>query len=85
MVSEIQNGLAQVRILEKDMLIQYEQPEQLKKTHAAWLESIQNVKKAGETFNQGAPEKDTEVVQGLLQHLERYQELFTPVARQLLA
>ncbi len=79
------NSLAQVRGLEKDMIIQYEQPDQLEKTHANWQAGLKQVRAAGEAFVAGAPEQDVQALQKLLQHLEQYEQFFTPVARQLLA
>ena len=47
LVAKLQGSLTQVRNLEKEMIIQYEQPEQLKKTHAEWTTSLQAVQAAG--------------------------------------
>ena len=85
LMARLQSGLAQVRLLEKDMVIQYEQPEQLQKTHAAWLDSIQAVRAAGASYAQVATAQEAQAVQTLLGHLTQYHELFAPVARQLLA
>lgn len=85
LMNKLQTSLAQVRSLEKDMVIQYEQPEQLEKTHAAWQSSLQAVRTAGEEFGKAAPEQDVQVLQALIKHLDQYQEFFVPVARQLLA
>ncbi|WP_286996936.1 MULTISPECIES: methyl-accepting chemotaxis protein [Comamonas] len=84
-MAQLQNSLAQVRGLEKDMIIQYEQPAQLEKTHANWQAGLKQVRAAGEAFVAGAPEQDVQALQKLLQHLEQYEQFFTPVARQLLA
>ncbi|ANY61041.1 chemotaxis protein [Comamonas aquatica] len=84
LVAKLQGSLTQVRNLEKEMIIQYEQPEQLKKTHAEWTTSLQAVQAAGAALAQVAPAQDGAVVQQLLKHLEQYQTLFAPVARQLL-
>ena len=85
MVAKVQNSMGMVRALEKDMVIQYEQPDQLAKTQAAWQESLEAVRAAADRFSQGAPEQDVQVVQALLGHLTQYQELFVPVAKQLMA
>ena len=85
LLGKVHNSLAQVQALEKDMIIQYEQPEQLKKSYEAWQTSLQAVRDAGNAFAQAAPEQDVQEVQKLLQHLEKYSEYFTPVARQLMA
>ena len=85
LMAKLQSGLAQVRMLEKDMAILYEQPEQLEKTHANWRSSISNVQSLGESFKQSASEQETQVVQALIQHLNQYQELFQPIIKQLLA
>ncbi|MBD7959557.1 methyl-accepting chemotaxis protein [Comamonas avium] len=85
LMTKVQTSLALVRSLEKDMVIQYEQPEQLQKTHTDWQASLQAVRAAGEEFAKAAPQQDVQVIQTLLKHLDQYQELFVPVARQLLA
>jgi hypothetical protein len=85
LLAQVQSSMGMVRLLEKDMVIQYEQPEQLAKTHAQWLSSIDSVRAASEAFTKVAPEQDALMVQALLEHLSKYQELFTPVARQLIA
>lgn len=85
LMNKLQTSLAQVRSLEKDMVIQYEQPAQLEKSHAAWQSSLQAVRTAGEEFAKAAPEQDVQVLQALIKHLDQYQEFFVPVARQLLA
>lgn len=85
LMNKLQTSLAQVRSLEKDMVIQYEQPAQLEKSHVAWQSSLQAVRTAGEEFGKAAPEQDVQVLQALIKHLDQYQEFFVPVARQLLA
>ncbi|MBP9940046.1 MAG: methyl-accepting chemotaxis protein [Comamonas sp.] len=85
LMTKVQTSLALVRSLEKDMVIQYEQPEQLQKTHTDWQSSLQAVRAAGEEFAKAAPQQDVQVIQTLIKHLDQYQELFVPVARQLLA
>ncbi|HEY4665508.1 MAG TPA: methyl-accepting chemotaxis protein [Comamonas sp.] len=85
LMAQVQNNMALVRTLEKDMVIQYEQPDQLEKTYGEWLASLQAVRTAGEAFAQAAPAEDAQVLQQLLQHLDQYEQLFTPVARQLKA
>jgi len=85
LMNKLQTSLAQVRSLEKDMVIQYEQPAQLEKSHVAWQSSLQAVRAAGEEFAKAAPEQDVQVLQALIKHLDQYQEFFVPVARQLLA
>ncbi len=56
-MAQLQNSLAQVRGLEKDMIIQYEQPDQLEKTHANWQAGLKQVRAVGEAFVAGAPEQ----------------------------
>ena len=84
LMGQLHNSLAQVRVLEKDMLIQYEQPQALAATYAQWQASLEAVHTAGETFAQGATAQDVEVLQAMLGHLDKYQKLFVPVAQQLL-
>ena len=85
LLDQVQTRMAQVQVLEKDMVIQYEQLEQLQKTHASWQERLQAVRAASEEFAKAAPEEDLQALHKLSQHLEQYEQLFIPVARQLLA
>ena len=84
LIAQVQSSMTQVRSLEKDMVIQYEQTQLLQKTYAQWQSSLQQVRAATEAFAQVAPPQDAQTVQALYQHMTRYQELFVPVARQLL-
>src|SRR5690606_8949833 len=63
LMTKVQTSLALVRSLEKDMVIQYEQPEQLQKTHTDWQASLQAVRAAGEEFAKAAPQQDVQVIQ----------------------
>ena len=78
-------ALDDVRVQEKDMVIHYEQPAQLAKSHAAWSASLQELQVAAAGLEKIAPAEDVQVLQTLLQHLETYQQLLAPVVRQLLA
>lgn len=85
LMSKVQSTLATVRLLERDMVILYEQEVQLEKTHGQWLESMDHVRAAAQAFMQGAPEQDAQIMQEMLQSLSRYQEAFEPVARTLIS
>ena len=85
LISQLQASMASVRSLEKDMVIQYEQPEQLQKTHAAWLSSLERVRSDAQALTKTATAQETQSVQGMLNHLDQYQELLQPITRQLLA
>ena len=85
LMSQLQTRMSHVHGLEKDMIIQYEQPEALAKTHAQWQAGLQAVRAAGEAFAKQAPAADVQALQTLLQHLDQYEQLFAPVVRQLLA
>ena len=84
LLGKVHNSLARVQALEKDMIIQYEQPAELKKTHEAWKASLQTVREAGNAFAKAAPEQDVQAMQKLQEHLSKYEEFFAPVAKQLL-
>lgn len=85
LLGKVSNSLAKVQALEKDMIIQYEQPEQLEKTFEAWQSSLQAVRAASDAFAVAAPAADVQEIQKLRQHLDKYEEYFIPVAKQLLA
>ena len=85
LLGKVHNSLAKVQALEKDMIIQYEQPDQLQKTFEAWQSSLKAVREAGAAFAQDAPAEDVQEIEKLLQHLDKYDQAFTPVAKQLLS
>ncbi len=84
LMAKLQKSMAQVLASEKDMLIQYEQPMQLQRSHTSWQANLKAVNTAAETFMAGAPEQDVQVAKALLQQLNQYEQLFQPVVRQLL-
>lgn len=85
LLDHVQIGMARVQVLEKDMIIQYEQPEQLEKTHANWQARVSEVRAAMEAYARAAPQEDAQVLEQLSKHFDQYEQLFAPVARQLLA
>src|SRR5450830_370929 len=82
-LAELRAELGQTRRFEKDMIIQYEKPEQVKQLRAKWLESLgradQMVKRMASSETMGnKPELET-----VGQKLQAYRDQFASVANQL--
>src|SRR5450830_152129 len=82
-LAELRAELGQPRRFEKDMIIQYEKPEQVKQLRAKWLESLgradQMVKRMASSETMGnKPELET-----VGQKLQAYRDQFASVANQL--
>jgi methyl-accepting chemotaxis protein len=82
-LAELRAELGQTRRFEKDMIIQYEKPEQVKQLRAKWLESLgradQMVKRMASSETMGnKPELET-----VGQKLLAYRDQFASVANQL--
>ena len=84
-LSKVQEGMARVQALEKDMIIQYEQPAQLAQTHERWKAGLQTVLTDSQVLAEQASPQEREALQQLQLSLQHYEEFFAPVARQLLA
>ena len=77
--------MARVQALEKDMIIQYEQPAQLAQTHERWKAGLQTVLTDSQVLAEQASPQEREALQQLQLSLQQYEEFFAPVARQRLA
>ncbi|MCE1250840.1 MAG: methyl-accepting chemotaxis protein [Comamonadaceae bacterium] len=85
-LGELRGALGTIRKYEKDMLIQNQHPEAVQPAHARWQAGMAQAKKAAAQFLEGGAQgADSATVRQILQNLDKYQELFAPVAQQLLA
>lgn len=82
-LGELRGVLGAIRQHEKDMIIQYEKPEEVKQAHTRWLASLEASKKVVARFLEGPEDQDNAVARSLVQRLDSYREQFTHVARQL--
>ena len=82
-MATLKGELGMVRQLEKDMIINYEKPEQVKASAVKWVASLDAAKKTAEQFLEGEEDADNPLVQDIIKRLDSYRQLFMPVARQL--
>ena len=82
-MAELRGAMATVRITEKEMIIQYERAEAVKAQRAKWIEAQDRAEKVGKAFIEGRSAEDAALMNGLLQKLGAYRQLFTGVANQL--
>ena len=82
-MAELRGEMGAIRQFEKDMIIGYEKPEDVKAAHAKWLESQDKAKKIASKFLEGEEDSDNPVVRNIVKRLDSYRELFAHVARQL--
>ena len=80
---ELRQALGDVRQFEKDMIIQYERPEAVRKAFGEWTRGLESAKSIGGRFLQGADDADNALVKGIIARLGSYSQLFQHVARQL--
>ena len=82
-MAELRGQMGAIRQHEKDMIIGYEKPEDVKAAHTRWLASLDSAKKTAARFLDGEEDADNPVVRNIVVKLDSYRELFAPVARQL--
>lgn len=80
-MAELRGEMGNIRQHEKDMIIQYEKPEGVQKSHAAWLESLDRAKKAAARFQDGGQDKDNQAATDIVKRLDAYRTQFASVAR----
>nr|WP_315466180.1 methyl-accepting chemotaxis protein [uncultured Rhodoferax sp.] len=84
-LSHLRGALATVRLAEKDMVIEYERPEEVEKAYGRWKASLQETEKVAQGFLEGEEDPDNVVVRELVVRLQAYSKGFEPVATQLKA
>ncbi len=82
-MAQLHSEMGAIRQYEKDMIIGYERPEDVKAAHTKWLESQEKAKKVANQFLQGEEDVDNPVVRDIIKRLDSYKEAFAHVARQL--
>ena len=82
-LAQLHSEMGAIRQHEKDMIIGYEMPEDVKVAHTQWLESQEKAKKVANQFLQGEEDVDNAVVRDIIKRLDSYKEAFAHVARQL--
>jgi methyl-accepting chemotaxis protein len=82
-MAQVRSDLAQVRRAEKDMIIQYEKPEQVRKFRGEWTESLKKTEADAQAFLQSAGPSAEPLVKELVQKLGAYRDRFAAIANQL--
>lgn len=80
---DLRKSMADVRLAEKDMIIQYERPEAVRKAMAEWTQGLESAKSIGGRFLVGGEDADNALVNSVLARLDSYSQKFQHVARQL--
>ncbi len=80
---DMRKSMADVRLAEKDMIIQYERPEAVRKAQGEWTKGLESAKSIGGRFLEGADDADNALVKNVLTRLDSYSQKFAHVARQL--
>ena len=82
-LSQLRASLGLVRQYEKDMIIQYENPERVTKAKERWIAGLGQVKTVAQKFVGEVSDADDALIQELMQRMDNYQKQFEPVVRQL--
>ncbi|CAB5722774.1 Ribose and galactose chemoreceptor protein [Delftia tsuruhatensis] len=80
---EMRTELGAVRAHEKDMIIQYERPEEVRKAHNQWTAAIERTKAVAARFLKDEDPADDAIVNGIVERMDRYRQQFEHIARQL--
>ncbi|HEX5805760.1 MAG TPA: methyl-accepting chemotaxis protein [Macromonas sp.] len=82
-LSRLEVGLGSLRRHERDLLIQHDQPDQLRTAKAAWEQALQTVRASMQDMLAGEADEDNRVIEEVAQQLEAYQQAVLPVFAQL--
>jgi methyl-accepting chemotaxis protein len=82
-LGELRQEMNTVRMLEKDMIIQYEKPEAVKQARVQWAGALQRAETAAQRLLEGEEDEDNPIVRELIQKLHAYRDLLATVVLQL--
>jgi methyl-accepting chemotaxis protein len=82
-MAELRTQLGAVRAHEKDMIIQYERADEVRKAYNQWVESMEKAKAVLGRFTSDGNVQDDAVVKGIIVRIDSYRQAFEHVARQL--
>ncbi|WP_313077486.1 methyl-accepting chemotaxis protein [Melaminivora sp.] len=83
LLGQMRDQFARMRQAEKDMVIHYESPADVRAARAQWEGGLDGAMKLVADFGLVLPQKDHELIIGLAQGLQSYREEFAKVAQQL--
>ncbi|MEQ6434978.1 methyl-accepting chemotaxis protein [Comamonas sp. w2-DMI] len=82
-MAELRTQLGAIRAHEKDMIIQYERAEEVRKAYNQWAESMEKAKAVLGHFTSDDNAQDDAVAKGIITRIDNYRKSFEHVARQL--
>ncbi len=82
-LSHLRGALALVRMAEKDMIIEYERPNEVEKAYTRWKQNLAETEKVANGFLEGEEDPDNPVVRELVKRLQAYAKGFESVTVQL--
>ena len=82
-MAQLRTELGGIRSSEKDMVIQYEKPEEVRKAYQQWVMFIDKSKVTLGKFVTDQNAQDAQLTKSIIGHIDAYRKLFEPVARQL--
>jgi methyl-accepting chemotaxis protein len=82
-MAQVRGDLAQVRRAEKDMIIQYEKPEQVRKFRAEWTDALKKAEADAQVLAQSAGPAAEPLAKEFVQKLAAYRDRFHSIANQL--
>ncbi len=83
LLGQLRGEMGHVRQYEKDMIIQYEKPEQVRMAKTQWDAALNAAVQLAHQLQALLPEEDRPLAKETASHLEAYREQFANVARQL--
>ena len=84
-VSSMRQSLAQVRILEKQMVIDYENGEAVTKHRQAWLQAVDLTKKHLAAMLEGEEDEDNPIARESIQRLDNYVQRSAPTLTNIIS
>ncbi len=82
-LAQLRGEMGEIRQQEKNMIIQYERPENVKEAHTQWLAALDKAKKVVAELQQTDAGAQENTAANIAKQLDSYKEQFAHVARQL--
>ncbi|MEX8195349.1 methyl-accepting chemotaxis protein [Comamonas guangdongensis] len=82
-MAQLRMELGGIRISEREMVIQYERAEEVRKAYAQWVSFIDKSKATLGHFVTGGDAQDEALAKQIIGRIDNYRKAFEPVARQL--
>ena len=82
-LTQLRAALGAVRLAEKDMIIEYERPNEVEKAYTRWKTALEQTDKVAAAFLVGNDDADNVVIRAMQGNLKTYAKLFEPVVVQL--